>query len=78
MAARDFTTVHHGGNGGVTVLFPVEKFAAVAKIMRPRGRRQVSEAERERLDEMSEKFSPLCISGARQNERQREIAADVG
>ncbi len=58
MAALDFTTVHQGGDDGLTVLFPVEKVAAVAKIMRPRRRRQVSEAERERLAEMSEEFSP--------------------
>ncbi len=78
MAALDFTTVHQGGDDGLTVLFPVEKVAAVAKIMRPRRRRQVSEAERERLAEMSEKFSPLCISGARQNGRQGAIVAEVG
>ncbi len=75
MAALDLTTVHQGGDDGLKVLFPVEKFAAVAKIMRRRRRRQVSEAERERLAEMSEKFSPLRISGARQNERQGAIGS---
>jgi len=78
MAAMDFATVHQDGDDDVTVLFPVEKFAAVAKIMRPRRRWQVSEVDRERLPKTSEKFSSLRVSGARQNERQGAIVAEVG
>ena len=37
----------------------MEHFDEVAKIMKPRKRRQVSEAERQRLAEMSARYSPL-------------------
>lgn len=41
---------------GATVLFDVADFKAVAKIMRPKRRRQVSDEERARLAEMSRRF----------------------
>ena len=42
--------VHQDGDlGELTVLFDVTDFAKVVKIMRPRRRRQLSEAERQRL-----------------------------
>ena len=45
--------VHQDGDDGeLTVLFDVADFAQVAKIIRPRRRRQVSAAERERLKGM--------------------------
>ncbi len=45
--------VHQDGDDGeLTVLFDVDDFAKVAKIMRPRRRRQISEAERQRLQAM--------------------------
>jgi len=41
---------HQDGDfGELTVLFDVADFAEIAKIMRPRRRRQISEAERSRL-----------------------------
>jgi len=48
--------VHHDGDfGELTVLFDVADFAKVARIMRPRRRRQVSPRERERLRAMGYK-----------------------
>jgi hypothetical protein len=45
--------VHQDGdNGELTVLFDVADFAKVARIMRPRRRRQVSPQERDRLRAM--------------------------
>ena len=45
--------VHQDGDyGELTVLFDVGDFAKVARIVRPRRRRQVSEAERQRLQDM--------------------------
>ncbi len=45
--------VHQDGNfGELTVLFDVADFAKVARIMRPRRRRQISETERQRLRAM--------------------------
>ncbi len=45
--------VHQDGDDGeLTVLFDVADFDRVAKIMRPRRRKQISEAERERLRAM--------------------------
>ncbi len=43
-------TVHQEGDfGELTVMFDVNDFEEVAQIMQPRRRRQISEAERERL-----------------------------
>ncbi len=45
--------VHQDGDDGeLTVLLDVADFAKVARIMRPRRRRQISEAERQRLQAM--------------------------
>jgi hypothetical protein len=56
------TEVWQDGEGERTVLFDVADFGKVAQIMRPKRRRQVSEDERQRLAEMSRRFSPLRIS----------------
>ena len=42
LAALDFATVHQDGSDGVTVLFPVERFAEISEIMRPLRRRRLS------------------------------------
>jgi hypothetical protein len=49
-------TVHQDGSDGVTVLFPVDQFDAVAALLLPRRRRVVSEAERERLRTLGAKY----------------------
>jgi len=49
------TTIHQHGDDGVTVLFHVDDFDAVAEHLKPRRRRQVSEQERVRLAELGRK-----------------------
>lgn len=65
-----FVTVPQDGDDGVTVVFPVDKFAQIAKLMLPRRRRQVSDAERARLAAMGAgfRFSPGTQSSS--SERQ--------
>jgi hypothetical protein len=58
-------TLHQDGADGVTVLFPVDHFDAVAEIMRPRRRRVVSESERERLRILGAKYGFQHGTGAR-------------
>jgi hypothetical protein len=75
LAGLDFVTVVQDGDDGVTVLFPVERFAEIAEIMGPRRRRQVSDAERARLAGLSRRFSPFRISGAPENAPESTQAA---
>jgi hypothetical protein len=56
--------VHQDGSDGVTAVFPVERFDAVAALLIPRRRRVVSEAERERLRAMSAQYGFRRIVGA--------------
>ncbi len=49
LARLPFARVVQHGDDGANVLFDVAHFAAVARIMKPRRKRQVSEAERQRL-----------------------------
>ena len=58
-------TVHQDGDDGVTVLFPVESFDQVAALMRPKRRRVVSEAERQRLRLLGAKYGFQHGCGAR-------------
>ena len=51
-----FTTVHQDGTDGVDVRFPVGRFDEIAAIMKPKRRRQVSDAERLRLAEIGVRF----------------------
>ena len=51
-----FAAVVQDGDDGVNVLFDVKHFDDVAAIMRPRRRRHVSEAERQRLAELSRRY----------------------
>jgi hypothetical protein len=50
--------VAQNGTDGVNVLFDVADFEQVAAIMRPKRRRKVSEAERQRLAALSRQYSP--------------------
>ena len=59
LKALPFVTVAQDGADGVNVVFSLEHFEEVAAIMKPRRRRQVSEAERQRLAEMSARYSPF-------------------
>lgn len=43
------------GDDGMNIAFPVAAFPAVAKIVRPRRKRKVTDKERERLAKMREK-----------------------
>ena len=52
-----FATLHQDGDDGLTVLFPVERFHEVATLMKPRRRRVLSDAERQRLREMGAKYA---------------------
>jgi hypothetical protein len=58
-------TVHQDGDDGLTVLFTVDRFPAVAEIMHPRRRRQVSAAERDRLRSLGAKYAFRAAAGAR-------------
>ena len=53
LAALDCTTVHQKGDNFGAFRFHVDDFDAVAEIVLPRKRRQVSEAEKERLRNLS-------------------------
>jgi len=57
-------TVRQDGDDGVTVVFPVDQFDAVAALLHPRRRRVVSDAERERLRTLSAKYGFQHTSGA--------------
>lgn len=43
------------GDDGVNAVFPVSRFLEIAKIMRPRRRKQISETEHKRLSEIGQK-----------------------
>lgn len=58
VAALPGVVLYQDGDREKTFLFDVTLFDQVAEIVRPRRRRQVSEAERQRLAEMSRRFSP--------------------
>ena len=51
-----YTIVYQDGSDGVDVLFPGDRFEEIAAIMKPRKRRQISDAEGKRLAEMGAKF----------------------
>ncbi len=53
-------TVHQDGSDGATVLFPVDRFDAVAELMLPKRRRVVSETELERLRAIGFQKAPLA------------------
>jgi len=59
LKALPYTQVAQDGDDGANVVFDVKHFDKVAQIMKPRRRRQVTEAERQRLAEMSRLYSPL-------------------
>ena len=76
LKALPFATTHQDGTDGVDVRFPVGRFDEIAEIMKPKRRRQVSDAERRRLAEMGSKFrftpgaqapqtARKCVVGAR-------------
>ena len=56
LKALPFVTTHKDGSDGADVLFPVDRFEEIAAIMKPKRRRQVSDAERKRLAEMGAEF----------------------
>jgi hypothetical protein len=55
-------TVHQDGSDGITAVFHVDRFEAVAAIMLPKRRRVASEAEKERLRHLGRQFGyqPGC------------------
>ena len=53
------TEVAQCGDDGWNVTFDVDLFDQVAELVKPRRRKQVSEAERQRLAEMSREYSPF-------------------
>jgi hypothetical protein len=56
LAALDFATVHQDGTDGLTVLFDVAHFEAVAEIMQPRRRRTLSPEARKAAGERLAKY----------------------
>jgi hypothetical protein len=42
LKALTFTTLHQDGSDGADVIFPVDRFEQVAKIMKPRKRRRMT------------------------------------
>ena len=56
LKALDFTTVVQDGSDGVNVMFPVEEFAEVATVMKPRRRRRLSEQQRQNLLKASQDY----------------------
>ena len=75
LASLDFATVHQDGNDGLTVLFPVEKFAAVARLLHPRRRRQLTEAQKAAAVERLGKYAFKPAAKAPQNQRPCTQAA---
>ncbi|MCK9570867.1 hypothetical protein M0R72_18095 [Candidatus Pacearchaeota archaeon] len=60
--------VMQDGSDGINVAFDVSMFDQIAQLVIPRKKRQVSDEERQRLADMSAKYSPLRIS-----ERQETV-----
>ncbi len=52
LARLPFTKVVQDGDDGINLIFDIEHFDAIAAIVIPRKRRQVSESERQRLKEI--------------------------
>ena len=59
------TEVAQCGDDGWNVVFDADLFDQVAEIVRPRRRKQISEAERERLAELSRQYSAEGLRKAR-------------
>ncbi len=64
-----YATVAQDGDDGVNVVFNAKHFDEVTTIMKPRRRRQVSEAERDRLRRMGSKFRFKHGAESRETER---------
>lgn len=64
LARLPYTRVHQDGNDGGNVVFPVEHFEEVARIMHARRRKQLSEEHRAKLVEAGRRFqiSPGCTT----------------
>jgi hypothetical protein len=58
------TTVHQDGSDGMTILFPVERFAEVAALMHPKRRRQMTAEQRQAA---AERLAKYAFPPARQN-----------
>jgi hypothetical protein len=65
------------GDDGVNATFPVEAFAEVAEIMKPRKRRRLSPEHRQKLAEASKPYR-FTGSQARENDRTHEISTPGG
>jgi hypothetical protein len=56
LKALPFTSVAQEGDDGANVLFDIEHFAEVAKIIKPRRRKQLSEEQKQQLTERLRKY----------------------
>jgi hypothetical protein len=65
LAALDCTTVYQDGDDGVTVHFDVADFVQVAKVMKPRRRRQMTEEQKQVATERLAKYAFSSAVGAR-------------
>jgi hypothetical protein len=72
LAALDCVTVYQDGSDGVTVLFNVADFVQVAKVMKPRRRRQMTE-EQKRL--AAERLAKYAFPSARQSDLEGQMTA---
>ena len=62
-------TVHQGASDAVVLLFEESKLHELSDVLRLRRKKQVSEAERQRLAEMSQAYSPIRSRAISKGER---------
>ena len=74
LAALDFTTISQDADDGVTLLFPVEKFPEVAKLMHPKRRRQLTEKQRLAA---AERLAKYAFTPARQNSSEGQTGVSM-
>jgi hypothetical protein len=72
LKALPFAETVQDGDDGANVAFPVEHFAEVAEIMRPRKRKRLSEEQRQQATERPRKYQPA--KGQRVQDLVRQAA----
>jgi hypothetical protein len=65
---------HQDGSDGITIVFDVADFSEVAKVMKPRRRRQMSE-EQKRMT--TERLAKYAFPSARQSDLEAQISTQA-
>lgn len=75
LKALPFAAVAQDGDDGATVLFDIEHFDAVAEILKPRRRRRLTDAQRQRAAEHLRQYQPVKGQSVQDLARQRSGAS---